>query len=79
MLFRSPVPALYYRSALEAGPKGVIQGSDDWKAANARVGQYPRGHSDILKAEEAQGSAAPEAATPRPAAAHEMRTPMQPH
>lgn len=75
----APVPALYYRSALEAGPRGIVQERDDWKAANARVGQYPRGHSDILKAEEAQGSAAPEAATARPAAAHEMRMPMQPH
>lgn len=76
----APVPPLHYRSALQAGPQGVIQERDDWKAANARVGQYPRGHHDILKAEEAQASAAPAASTAPPATAplHEMHMPMPP-
>ena len=53
------VPAVQYRPLLDAAEKGVVQGADAWPAANARVGQYTRGHSDILKAEEAP--AAPKA------------------
>jgi hypothetical protein len=50
------VPAVQYRALFDAGPKGVVQEMDAWPAANARVGQYPRGHSDILKAEKAQAT-----------------------
>lgn len=49
-------PAVPYRSVFDAGPKGVVQETDAWPAANARVGQYTRGHGDILKAEEAQAA-----------------------
>lgn len=55
----APVPAVRYRSALEHNPHGVVQDSEDWRAANARVGQFARGHSDILKAEQAQGTDQP--------------------
>ena len=61
----STVPALQYRAVLDGGPKGVVQETDAWSAANARVGRYPRGHSDILKAEEAQATdGAQDAAAP---------------
>lgn len=56
------VPALRYHSALVYGPRGVVQDQDDWTAANARVGQFARGHADILKAEQAQATLTP--ATP---------------
>lgn len=61
----APVPALHYQSALVYSPRGVAQGADDWVAANARVGQFARGHADILKAEQAQGQPAkPDAPAP---------------
>ena len=60
------VPPLRYHSALVYDPRGVVQDQDDWAAANARVGQFKRGHADILKAEQAQATITP--ATP-PAAA----------
>lgn len=57
------VPAPEYRSALAHSPRGVVQDSVDWRAANAEVGRNTRGHADILKWEQAQG-AAPRAAEP---------------
>lgn len=61
----APAPALHYQSALVYSPRGVAQGADDWAAANARVGQFARGHADILKAEQAQGQPAkPDAPAP---------------
>lgn len=65
------VPAPAYRSAFEGVPTGVEEGTVDWKKANADVGQFPRGHADILKWEQGQGGAAPAvapSATPTPAA-----------
>lgn len=53
------VPALRYHSALIYSPRGVVQDQDDWATANARVGQFARGHADILKAEQAQGNIKP--------------------
>jgi len=55
----APVPALLYRSTLAYSPRGVVQDSDDWRAANARVGQFVRGHIDILKAEQSQDADQP--------------------
>lgn len=63
----APVPAVRYRSALEHSPRGVVQDSEDWRAANARVGQFARGHSDILKAEQAQGTDQPAVSPSTPA------------
>lgn len=62
----APVPALVYHSALVYSPRGVVQDQDDWAAANARVGQFARGHADILKAEQAQATVTP-ASPPAPA------------
>lgn len=50
----SQVPAVSYRSVFTDTPKGVETDTLDWKAANAQVGQFLRGHIDILKWEAAQ-------------------------
>jgi len=50
----SPVPAAQYSSAFAGLPKGVELAADDWNKANAAVGQFPRGHADLLKWEQAQ-------------------------
>lgn len=48
------VPPVVYRSVFADTPTGVETQSTDWKKANAEVGQFKRGHIDILKWEEAQ-------------------------
>lgn len=50
----TPVPAALYVSAFAGLPTGVEPALDDWKKANAAVGQFPRGHADLLKWEQAQ-------------------------
>ena len=49
--------------AQDAGSDAV----QDWRQANATVGQYPRGHADVLRWEQAQPAADPVAAEPAPA------------
>ena len=48
------VPSVVYQSVFGESPTGVETRSDDWKKANAEVGQFKRGHVDILKWEESQ-------------------------
>lgn len=68
------VPPVVYQSVFNQSPTGVETKSVDWKKANAEVGQFKRGHVDILKWEESQakdkptGKPAMPAATPAPAA-----------
>lgn len=50
----APVPAIVYQPLEPAGASALVQEGQDWKAANAAVGQYARGHRDILKWEKAQ-------------------------
>ena len=50
----APVPPVIYQSVFKESPTGVETQSVDWKKANADVAQFPRGHVDILKWEEAQ-------------------------
>ncbi len=50
----TPVPATAYRSVLADLPRGVEDTVLDWKAANATVGQFKRGHADLLKWEQEQ-------------------------
>ncbi len=50
----APVPPVVYQSVFADTPKGVEMQTADWKKANAEVGQFTRGHVDILKWEEAQ-------------------------
>lgn len=74
----APVPTPAYRSVF-TGPAGVEEDSVDWKKANADVGQFTRGHIDLLRWEERQGGAAapaqPAASAPArsqpPAAGHQ--------
>lgn len=54
----APVPAMTYRSVFQDMPTGVEEQAIDWRKANAEVGQFPRGHVDILRWEQRQGSAA---------------------
>ena len=53
----TPVPPALYRSAFADMPTGVEQTSVDWKTSNATVGQFKRGHADLLKWEQAQEKA----------------------
>jgi hypothetical protein len=55
-----PVPPTVYRSAFAGVPAGVEQDLVDWKQANTLVGQFPRGHADLLKWEQAQPPATPQ-------------------
>ena len=48
------VPPVAYQSVFNESPTGVETKSVDWKKANAEVGQFKRGHVDILKWEENQ-------------------------
>lgn len=64
----APVPPVVYQSVFADTPTGVEMNSADWKKANAEVGQFKRGHVDILKWEESQRSpGAPAAAGKAPA------------
>lgn len=65
----TPVPQVQYRSALQKAPQGVEKGKTDWRKANETVSRYPRGHIDILKAEEQEAKSAAPANTPAPATA----------
>ncbi len=51
---RTAVPPVVYQSVFNESPTGVETKSVDWKKANAEVGQFKRGHADILKWEENQ-------------------------
>ena len=53
------VPPVVYQSAFNQSPTGVETKSVDWKKANAEVGQFKRGHVDILKWEESQAKDKP--------------------
>jgi hypothetical protein len=53
----TPVPAALYRSVFADLPTGVEKTSIDWKKANADVGQFKRGHADLLKWEQEQAKA----------------------
>ncbi|MFZ2296428.1 MAG: hypothetical protein WAW46_15490 [Polaromonas sp.] len=50
----TPVPATLHHSVFADLPTGVEQTSLDWKKANADVGQFKRGHADLLKWEQEQ-------------------------
>jgi len=50
----TPVPAVAYRSVFADLPQGLEDTVLDWKAANAAVGKFQRGHADLLKWEQEQ-------------------------
>ena len=66
----APVPPVSYQSVFQDTSMGVETRSVDWKAANAEVGQFTRGHVDLLKWEAEQAAKRPAAATPAQAPAH---------
>ena len=77
----TPVPPALYRSAFANLPARVEQTSVDWKASNAIVGQFPRGHADLLKWERAQEKApgkAPEKVQPQAAESAPSAPPASP-
>ncbi len=71
------VPALRYHSVFEGRAGGVEQGTLAWRDAHAAVGQFPRGHADLVKWEARQAASAtppgPEK-TPDSGAAHDHST-----
>lgn len=71
----APAPTPEYRSAFADLPTGVEEDTLDWKKANAEVAQFPRGHIDLLKWEEAQGRSRPAPATPAAPAAPKGNAP----
>lgn len=58
------VPATAYQSTLNGLAQGVESQSADWRRANDEVGQFKRGHIDLLKLE--NGSAAQPDSLPAP-------------
>lgn len=68
----APVPAPRYHPALAPDGRPPMQDRTDWKAANAQVGQFTRGHSDLLKWEQTQGAAPPAAGPGRGMPLHDM-------
>lgn len=60
------VPRPTDRPLLQDLPRGVETRQEDWKRANAGVGQFPRGHADLLKWEEAQRPRPPASAGSQP-------------
>lgn len=50
------VPTVPYRSVFADLPRGVEEGAGDWKAANGAVGQFKRGHIDLLQWEKARAA-----------------------
>ena len=67
------VPRVAYRSVFADTPTGIEQEAADWKKANAEVGQFRRGHADILKweAEQARLKGAGPATPAAPGGHHE--------
>ena len=50
---QAQVPLAKYESALRGLPQGVESQNTDWRSANDTVGQFKRGHIDLLKLENA--------------------------
>ena len=66
---RTPVPAPTYRSVVPPQPATLEQGPADWRQSNREVGEFPRGHIDLLKWEQAR-ERPPASPAPAPAASH---------
>ena len=54
----TPVAAPLYQSAFGASGQGLVTDLQPWAEANATVGQFQRGHMDIVRWERAQEAAA---------------------
>jgi hypothetical protein len=62
----TPVPSVEYRSPFQDIPKGIETNVVDWKTSNTTVGQFKRGHIDLLKWEAEQSRSKPPAAGGKP-------------
>jgi hypothetical protein len=62
----TPVPSVDYRSPFQDIPKGIETSVVDWKTSNATVGQFKRGHADLLKWEAEHSRAKKPAAGGKP-------------
>jgi len=62
-----------YQSAFGTSPKGVVTDLQSWAEANATVGQFQRGHMDIVRWERAQEAAAQATDAP-PSSSHQEST-----
>ena len=60
---QSAVPPAVYRSTLADLPRGVEETRLDWRRSNDAVGQFKRGHIDLLRLE--QQNVAPSTAQPK--------------
>lgn len=63
----APTAPLQHQPLAASGT--IVAQPSDWKAANAAVAQFPRGHADVLKWEKAQ-LATPGHTAPMPAPTH---------
>lgn len=72
---RTPVPPTSYRSVFADLPQGVETTALDWRAANANVGQFKRGHMDVLKWEQSQATKAQTAPADTKPPSHTVTTP----
>ena len=75
------VPIVVYQTVFNQSPTGVETKSVDWKKANIEVGQFKRGHVDILKWDENQLKDKPvdkPAAKPEPAPVKAAPSPANP-
>ena len=57
------VPAVTYRSVFVDAPSAAPMQPEDWRQANPEVGQFRRGHVDLLKWEQ-QRATGPDAVSP---------------
>lgn len=63
----APTAPLQHQPLAASG--AIVTQPSDWKAANAAVAEFPRGHADVLKWEKSQ-SALPGQAAPVPSHQH---------
>ncbi|WP_218243144.1 hypothetical protein [Comamonas fluminis] len=65
----APTAALHHQPLPASG--SIVDQSGDWKAANAAVARFPRGHADVVQWEKAQAASKhPPANTPAEAQHH---------
>ena len=62
----APAAPMPYRSMADQAPVVPDGAVVDWRAAHAAVGEFPRGHADIVAWEAAQSAAMTPSRTPLP-------------
>lgn len=56
-VFNPAAPTLVLQHRPLAASAAIVAQPGDWKAANAAVSEFPRGHGDVLRWEKSQGNA----------------------